>query len=49
MKRIQRDIAKDITETVKTALATMEGLAKNTKQLVKAKILPIWSDQKFDR
>ena len=49
MKSIQGDIANNIAETVKTALTTMEGKTKNTKQLVKAKIPLIWSGQKFDR
>ena len=48
MKVTEGENANIIAETVKTALATIEGEAKNTTQLVKAKILLIWCQQKFD-
>ena len=42
------DLANNIAETVTRALVTIEGKIKNTTQLLKAQVLPMWSGQKFD-
>ena len=49
VKNIEASVKEVTAETVKALLEAIEGKEKNTTQIVKPRLLPIWSGQLFDR